>query len=147
MWFGSNVGAIRYDGANFHTFTVKDGLAGNAVVSVGQDNQGNIWFGTWGSGASRYDGKTWRTFGLTDGLVSDAIWRILKDKQGNMWFGAYSSHGSYGISKFDGNSWQNFDPFNAGGPQKPYAVRFMLEDEAGNLWFATDIGIARYQPN
>ena len=43
-------------------FTVEDGLADDAVRSVLQDPEGNLWIGTWGGGVSRYDGETWRTY-------------------------------------------------------------------------------------
>jgi len=146
LWFGSNVGVTRYDGSNWETFTTEDGLADNYVVAITQDTQGNMWFGTWADGVSRYDGKNWRTYTPEDGLVSDAIHCMLKDNPGNLWFGSYSIHGYYGISHFDGTSWQNFDPWQSRGDKYHYNVISIFQDNEGNLWFATSFGLVRYSP-
>ncbi|GAG50484.1 unnamed protein product, partial [marine sediment metagenome] len=65
-------GVSRYDGTSWQTFTTKDGLADNEIMSSLQDTDGNLWFGTCG-GVSRYDGTSWQTFttqvGLADNLV------------------------------------------------------------------------------
>jgi ligand-binding sensor domain-containing protein len=145
MWFGTNVGVIRYGGSHWQTFTKEDGLADNYVVAICQDNQGNIWFGTWSNGVSRYDGKNWRTFTPHDGVVSDAIHCMLRDDQGNLWFGFYSIDGYHGISCFNGTQWQNFDPWQGRGDQ--YSVSWIFEDNEGNLWFTTSFGPVRYNPD
>jgi len=132
---------------NWTTFTINNGLASNIVTSVTQDNQGNMWFGTWANGVSRYDGKNWRTFTAEDGLVSDAIHCMLKDNQGNLWFGSYSIYGYYGISCFNGTQWQNFDPWQGKDGEYHYSVISIFEDDEGNLWFATSFGLVRYNPD
>jgi len=147
MWFGTNVGVTHYDGSHWQTFTTEDGLADNYVVAISQDNQGNMWFGTWANGVSRYDAKNWRTFTPEDGLVSDAIHCMLKDNEGNLWFGSYSIHGYYGISRFNGTQWQNFDPWQGKDGEYHYNVISISEDNEGNLWFATSFGLVRYNPD
>jgi hypothetical protein len=147
LWFGTNVGVIRYDGSNWQTFTTENGLVDNYVIAICQDNQGNMWFGTWADGVSRYDGKEWRTFYPEDGLMSDAIHCMLKDSKGNLWFGSYSIDGYYGISRFDGTQWQHFDPWQGKNDNKyHYNVISIFEDNEGNIWFATSIGLVRYYP-
>ena len=140
-------GVTHYDGSHWQTFTTEDGLADNYVVAISQDNQGNMWFGTWANGVSCYDGKNWRTFTPEDGLVSDAIHCMLKDNQGNLWFGSYSIHGYYGISCFNGTQWQNFDPWQGKDNKYHYNVISIFEDNEGNLWFATSFGLVRYDPD
>jgi len=121
-------------------------LADNYVVAICQDSQGNVWFGTWADGVSRYDGKNWRTFTPEDGLVSDAIHCMLKDSRDNLWFGSYSIHGYYGISRFNGIRWQNYDPWQGKDGKYHYNVISIFEDNEGNLWFATNFGLVRYNP-
>jgi ligand-binding sensor domain-containing protein len=144
MWFGTNVGVVRYDGSHWQTFTSEDGLADNYIVAICQDNQGNMWFGTWNNGVSRYDGKDWRTLTPEDGLVSDAIHCMLRDNQGNLWFGSYSIDGYYGVSRFNGTQWQNFDPWQGKDNKYHYNVLSIFEDDEGNVWFATSLGLVRY---
>ena len=38
------------------TFTTADGLASNSFYSTVIEGQGNVWFGTPGSGTTKYDG-------------------------------------------------------------------------------------------
>lgn len=147
LWFGTNVGVIRYDGSQWQTFTIKDGLADGYVVSIVQDNQGDLWFGTWSKGVSRYDGKNWRTFIREDGLVSSAIHCMLNDKDGNLWFGAYDIDHYVGISRFDGAVWQNFNPWQGTNASPDYNVISIFQDSEGNVWFATSVGLVKYNPD
>ncbi len=58
LWFGTYwKGVYRYDGNSFTNFTEKDGLQNNKVLSILEDNDGNIWLGT-DEGVCRYDGRT-----------------------------------------------------------------------------------------
>ncbi len=71
----------------FINFTTKDGLADNQVVSISQDLQGHIWFGTMSDGVSRYDGRSFQAMSRRDGLASNTIRSILQDREGSIWFG------------------------------------------------------------
>ena len=42
-------------------FTIRDGLAANAIVAVEQDHKGLIWIATW-NGLCCYDGNRFSTF-------------------------------------------------------------------------------------
>jgi two-component sensor histidine kinase/ligand-binding sensor domain-containing protein len=55
LWFGTDLGVYRYDGSKLHSYTTKDGFAGNEVNrSAGLvDNNNRVWFGT-NNGASCY---------------------------------------------------------------------------------------------
>ncbi|MFT7345500.1 MAG: ligand-binding sensor domain-containing protein, partial [Lentimonas sp.] len=44
IWFGSDHGVTRFDGQNFTTYTVKDGLNENTVLECFEDSYGRIWF-------------------------------------------------------------------------------------------------------
>ncbi len=69
----------NYDGTN--------GLPGPALA-VGQDREGFIWVGTYGTGVSRYDGEVFHTFSAADGLQVKHVWNMIADDQGRMWFAA-----------------------------------------------------------
>ena len=67
------------------TLTQADGLASNTVLTIFEDKQGNIWFGTT-HGITRYDGNKFLTFTTEDGLLHNTVGLIFEDKQGMLWF-------------------------------------------------------------
>ncbi len=47
MWFGTDKGVCRFDGARFECFTIQDGLTDLEVFQIHEDSQGRIWFLTY----------------------------------------------------------------------------------------------------
>ena len=87
VWAGTwGGGASRFDGKQWRNFTVKDGLAGNLVYAIAQDEQGVLWFGT-ENGVSRFDGKQWRNFRREDGLLENNVYALAAAPGGNVWVG------------------------------------------------------------
>jgi ligand-binding sensor domain-containing protein len=43
IWFGSYAGLIRFDGHDFYTFTQKNGLPDNEIISINADSLGRVW--------------------------------------------------------------------------------------------------------
>ena len=90
VWAGTwGGGSSHFDGKQWTNFTVKDGLAGNIVYCVAEDENGAIWFGTNG-GLSRFDGKSWITFRREEGLIDNNIYAIAPTSNGEIWAGSRS---------------------------------------------------------
>ena len=133
LWFGNNGnGLFRFDarlpygqGKILTNFTEEKGLGnpeflktgksaqGNLarVWTINEDNQGNIWIGTYDSGVWRYDarlpdgqGKNLTNYTTKDGLSGNAVNTIYKDKKGELWFGTDGA----GVCKFNGTSFSVF---------------------------------------
>jgi ligand-binding sensor domain-containing protein len=83
----------------FQHITVDDGLSQGSVLSIFQDSQGFIWFGTQ-DGLNRYDGKNFKIYKYdpTDSAsISDNFIRtICEDSSKNLWIGTIN-----GLNKFD----------------------------------------------
>ena len=137
IWLGTfGVGAVRYDGERFVTFTEADGLGRNDVMDMAMDQQGHLWFATQG-GVSRYDGRVFQTFTVDDGLPVNGVASILEDRQGNIWLGPSTG----GVVRYDGTE---FRPYYQEGLSDG-TVGAILEDQEGILWFATSYGgVVRY---
>lgn len=147
MWFGSTSdGVARWDGHSLTYFTTAEGLSGNWISSMAQDAQGDLWFGT-GGGVSRYPSTALRagedrftTYTTKDGLASDQVWCMLLDRSGGLWSGTEE-----GVSRFDGKSFSPF-PIPAADLSKfpyykyPKQINAMIQDKAGNIWFASNGG-------
>ena len=55
MWFATQAGLARFDGANFKVFTAEDGLTNNEVLQIALDPDGSIWIFPFGTTACIYD--------------------------------------------------------------------------------------------
>ncbi|MBL4604215.1 MAG: hypothetical protein JKY02_00680 [Flavobacteriaceae bacterium] len=61
FWFASEEkGVYRYDGKNVVLFTSNDGLSSYRILSVQEDNFGNLYFDT-PEGVYQYDGQKFTT--------------------------------------------------------------------------------------
>ena len=87
VWAGTWGGGVgHYDGKSWTNYTSSDGLAGNIVYSIAQDNNGMLWFGT-NNGLSRYDGKAWITYDTHTGLLDNNVYAIAPTPSGELWVG------------------------------------------------------------
>jgi serine phosphatase RsbU (regulator of sigma subunit)/streptogramin lyase len=130
-------GVSKYDGKSFTTFTTAQGLANNIVLSIAEDKNGNLWFGTQGGGVSKYDGKSFTTFTTAQGLANNSVRSIAEDKNGNLWFGTDG-----GVSKYDGKSFTTFTTAQGLANNSVFSI---AEDKNGNLWFGTyGGGVSKY---
>lgn len=47
LWFGTDRGVSKFDGARFENYTIDDGLTDNEVLKLFEDSDGRIWFLTY----------------------------------------------------------------------------------------------------
>ena len=152
LWFGTmapeatlqaeGAGVCRYDGDSFQTFTTKDGLVDDAIVSIYEDDKGHLWFGT-GKGVSEFDGATFRNYTIEDGLLSNHVGAIAQDKDGNLWLGHGKKgylRGLNGTTRYDGSSFTQFESKDG----LPYDIGSITTDSEGNVWFGTAHGASKY---
>lgn len=123
LWIGNNgIGVLLWDGTNVTDFTqlhglgkpgrhagritplpgdvVGDGPSLHRVFSIGEDRDGNVWFGTVESGAWRYDGTTVRHFGAEEGLTTNDVFGIYRDRNDDLWLAGH------GVFRWNGTSFE-----------------------------------------
>ncbi len=125
IWFCTDAGAVRYDGMNYKTLRVEDGMLDGSARAVVEDQAGNYWLLTRG-GASYYDGRKITNYTTADGLPSDEIRSGLRDSRGNIWLGTAA-----GLARFDGSRFVSYGARD-GLPLAP--VWSMIESRDGKLW-------------
>ena len=87
VWAGTwGAGVGQFNGKSWTNFTSKEGLSGNIVYSIVQDQNGVMWFGT-DNGISRYDGTVWRHINVKDGLLERNVYALAVAPNGNIWAG------------------------------------------------------------
>jgi len=90
VWAGTWGGGVsRFDGKVWENYSTKNGLAGNIVYSVAEDEKGGMWFGT-NAGLSYFNGKDWYTFTQSDGLLDNNIYVVTPAGQNQVWVGSRS---------------------------------------------------------
>ncbi|MES2774439.1 MAG: two-component regulator propeller domain-containing protein [Bacteroidota bacterium] len=123
-----------------------NGLPAELVTCVTQDSMGFMWVGT-SEGLYKYDGYTYKTFDGDDlhvkNLLNNHIADLYVDRSGFIWVTVqYSgvvvlnSAGQF-VAIFNGQTNPSFPGSRA------HRVK---EDDAGNIWCATDDGLFMLQP-
>lgn len=135
-WMGTyGEGVLRYKNGKFKLFSEEDGLANNTVLAVEEDNQGDLWFATYG-GVSKYSGGTFTNYTIRDGLPSNGILDVLIGRKGNLWFSTFG-----GIARFDNGTFESITS-REGLPDE--VCYFILQDHYGIFWIGTNKGVVRF---
>ncbi|MEO8587995.1 MAG: two-component regulator propeller domain-containing protein [Flavobacteriales bacterium] len=91
MWFGTDAGAVRFDGRVFSTYGVEDGLTDNNIIKLAQDSKGRIWFLTLNGklcyllNDSIHNGRTDPELARYESL--NGWTSFVEDRHGMLWFG------------------------------------------------------------
>jgi two-component system, sensor histidine kinase ChiS len=122
---------------NFSTLGKLQGLPHSVITAVTEDQRGNLWIGTLGSGVCKFDGKYFTYYTNETGLPNNSITCILEDQRGNLWFGTDGS----GIVKYDG---RQFSCFLSAGELDNSLTTAPAEDQQGNIWIGSYSGLLKY---
>lgn len=114
----------------FVFYGTKEGLPQEDILSIFQDKDNYMWFGTH-AGAVKYNGRDMKVFDKTKGFNSNSVFDIAQDEEGAMFFTTLD-----GISILDENKIRNIFP--------GYSFRKIYIDFKNNKWFFGDHGIAKY---
>lgn len=96
MWFGTDAGAVRFDGTKFRTYGVREGLTDNNVIKVAQDSEGRVWFLTLNGklcyvfNDTVHNGRTDPELALYESPNGWAT--FVEDRDGMLWFGSIYHH-------------------------------------------------------
>lgn len=96
MWLGTQNGLDKFDSktSKLRVYTKQDGLAGNVVGCILEDDGGNLWMST-NDGISQFNiaSKSFRNYSIDDGLPGRDLtgWgACFKSPDGEMFFGGFS---------------------------------------------------------
>ncbi|MEX2565581.1 MAG: two-component regulator propeller domain-containing protein [Cyclobacteriaceae bacterium] len=131
---------------SFEHLSEKDGLSHNRILSIHQDREGFIWFGTW-EGLNRFDGYTFTVFQpdpdnpletLSHNVISD----IAEDKDGQLWL-ATRGGGLNHIDKISGKVTTYL--LDSIGDIYWNALGDIFEDSRGDFWISGAGGLAKFE--
>ena len=129
----------------FEHLSVKDGLSQLSVVSIFQDTQGFLWFGT-RDGLNKYDGNNFQIFRESDPdlyISNSFIQCMAEDEKGNLWVGT-----KRGLNRFDRNTgrFKQYYSSDDDSTISENTINCMLRDSRNMLWVGTSYGLNRYIP-
>lgn len=143
IWISMLRGVSAYSPGddNLTTYTTKEGLTENNSTDIQEDNKGNIWIGSAGSGVSVFKNGKFKPLKSENAseTVYPAISSLALDENGVMWI-ATEGGGIYSVVD---NKIERFTTVD--GLASNY-VSLIESDLKGRLWLGTNKGICVWNP-
>lgn len=131
LWIGTrNAGVYYYENHKVTRFSILT-FNDQTIESFTLDNKGNIWIASEGAGIAKVSGDQVVIMTEENGLLSN-ITNYVYYKDDRMYVGTEN-----GLSIYYNDEWLKDDRF------KNLNINYIAEDSDSNLWFATDVGLAR----
>jgi ligand-binding sensor domain-containing protein/signal transduction histidine kinase/DNA-binding response OmpR family regulator len=160
-WIGTRLGLYRVASAilengvqdkNITRFTNTNGVAnslpGDYVISLCEDDKGDVWVGTYGGGISMIhiseNAKvTFTNYNQNDGLCNNVVYAIQKDSKDNLWLSTDN-----GLSRFDLKSRQFKNFYVSDGLQSnQFYWAASCAGKDGRLYFGGMEGLNYFYPD
>ncbi len=140
--WGGGLGVRRTDGTWERLTTAAGEVPSNGATAAASDTGGALWVG-FSNGLYRRLGDEWQAVELPEELAGCRFVIALEpDADGGMWATVTGSPGAGGVVHFDATGTATaFTPDNSLLPST--RVRDILVTRAGEVWFASDMGVAR----
>lgn len=137
LWIGTSNGLNKFDvnNQNFKTYRFsKKASDANIITSVCEDNEGNIWAGTYGAGLYSYNKKedTFSAFQNSQKTAAINAFRvnyILKEQTGNLWIATSKGLYLFNPKQKILTNYPSLENFN---------IRVIANDKDYNLWIGTE---------
>jgi signal transduction histidine kinase/ligand-binding sensor domain-containing protein/CheY-like chemotaxis protein len=133
LWIGTAGGGLtRLRDGVFTTFTLRDGLPNEVVLSIYEDHTGALWVGTDGGGLASFRGGGFTAFTTRSGLPDDAVYSIVEDREGALWAGTHA-----GLARFRNGRFTGYTTHD--GLPNDY-IRSLSAARNGGVWIGTNGG-------
>ena len=126
LWIGAiERGLIHIHNGRTDVFTKTDGLAGDVILAMYEDREGDIWVSSTG-GLDRFRELPVSTVSVKQGLSSDASQSVLAATDGSIWVGAHD-----GLTRFKHGQ---ATILRKGSGLPDSATGSLFQDDRGRIW-------------
>ncbi len=140
IWLGSrDFGTYKIDQNNtiIQHFDMTDGLPDNSINEIFQDQENNLWFGTYGGGLTRLSTTNVLNWKTQAGLPNPNVYTIANDKNNCLWVGTNGNGASYICNnKITHYTRKQGLPHNK--------ILSIMVDNNGTTWFGTLQGMSKF---
>jgi ligand-binding sensor domain-containing protein len=84
IWMATEAGVCRFDGYEFNTYSIHDGIGAKFISDMRFDPNHRLWVSTMGKGISWFDGKQFHRFDKQNGLPSNNIRSLEFSEEGDL---------------------------------------------------------------
>jgi signal transduction histidine kinase len=135
VWVGGNCGLSVFDGERFKVYREEDGLLNSCVWALAEDQNRDLWIGTYGGGLFRFRNGHFGQYSLEQGLVSKVVLQIAVAHDGSLWIATPD-----GVSHMQNGHFQNYTVAEGLSSNQVFSV---YQDRSGGVWAQTQGGIDR----
>ncbi len=129
----------------FTNYSVDNGLSHNFIISIFQDSDGFMWFGSL-NGLDRFDGNHFKHFERNEkdssAIIGDFVNFIYKDSYGITWIG--TENGGLQIFNKEKENFKLIYEQDSSHLKRKFFANSITEDKNGNLWIGTFSGLKRF---
>jgi len=142
LWLGvRRRGVVRVTPEGCFFYAESQGLPGNDVNALIEDQQGRVWVAFQEGGLSCWENNTLINFSEREGMATHAeIYSLFEDSNGTIWIGT----AGWGAIAYDGHTFFHYSTEQ--GLTNPIAWT-VGEDANGNIWVGTERGLTQLAPS
>jgi ligand-binding sensor domain-containing protein/two-component sensor histidine kinase len=157
LWFCTGDGLSRFNGYEFTTYGVEQGLPHPVINDLLETRSGVYWVATNGGGVSRFNPAPLRNeqpqtrnlftvYPVGDEPATNRVNVLYEDRAGHLWAG--TDGGLFLLDETSGQATFRRVSLNLGELERLVIVRALVEDREGSLWVSTQgLGLLRLLPD
>ncbi len=108
LWVGTVSGLSKIEYHKIQNFNTDNGIAPNGCWAIAEDQNHNMWFGSYGGGITFFDGKKFTIFNEKNGLCDNSIRKLFEYKN-ILFVGTDNGFSTIDINTKKIQSFTNFD--------------------------------------